>query len=467
MRQLGLDLSGQHDPVVDFSGRRRVELTVRLRAHAATLELSAESGRRACVRWQFAGEPTLAVEGHLRSLWWMVDAATWMSPRRTSDVLDSIVDWVWRESHGFHAGDRERDERELVRRCPPFLHERLRAIQRALLARCEQTAREAACLLRPSLRFDAYRLFVSDPTGRTAQLASTMPGLILWMLLLRNLGLDAVVDEGIRRIAAGEKPRKVLDALLVASGELFDEELRDRRILVERSGPWTDPADLLMPVFPPVLEDVPRSRLANASWYRALRRIFSGAAANTSLIAAFVARNARELAEISTGTGLDPWLGSAKEKLPRLGERLAALARLRGRPLSRDAGAWKTVEAALAAVDATSFIECDPSTRFPEPPYASRTGEDVAIVPLRDAGSLIDESVAMRHCVAQLTTSVLAGGHAVYHAEVRGEPLTVHLAELDGVWSLVEIAGFANRRPSRAGYREVLRWLADNLEEAS
>lgn len=91
------------------------------------------------------------------------------------------------------------------------------------------------------------------------------------------------------------------------------------------------------------------------------------------------------------------------------------------------------------------------------PPHAE---PGFTAAPLATARQVWAEGKAMRHCVGSRVPAARDHGAQLFHLEVDGAPLTAELhPRPSGRWTLVELAGAHNRRPTEPERLRVLDWV--------
>jgi hypothetical protein len=86
--------------------------------------------------------------------------------------------------------------------------------------------------------------------------------------------------------------------------------------------------------------------------------------------------------------------------------------------------------------------------------------EEYRVVQLRTAVGLVEETRAMRHCVASYAGKCIAGNASIWSLRHRaaGETTRLLTIELDRSFRAVQVRGFANRAPNSAERKILERW---------
>jgi hypothetical protein len=100
-----------------------------------------------------------------------------------------------------------------------------------------------------------------------------------------------------------------------------------------------------------------------------------------------------------------------------------------------------------------------PSIEIPRPPMETWRGEDVEIVPITSLQELSNEGLEMHNCVVSFACEIAIGWSYIYHATIKGKPLTVEVRRCHSGWTLGQVSGFANE-PVEPDQRATLNaWL--------
>ncbi|MFH1807644.1 MAG: hypothetical protein ABIJ09_02775 [Pseudomonadota bacterium] len=154
------------------------------------------------------------------------------------------------------------------------------ALDRARQHLAHQVDREAwqpASQFHRAARWNIYRLLVTDPTGRLAQLVDTCPGVLT---LLAKLEQARIPDTGrlVKAAVDGMVLRKLVDEVLevylhscALPAESEDRDRSTCRLLVMRAGPLVPAGSILPSSRGFLVDDIPRADpRTNLVWYRAM-----------------------------------------------------------------------------------------------------------------------------------------------------------------------------------------------------
>lgn len=447
---------------------RGVHLEVGLPASPSAFELS------------LAVRPAWLRSSQRRPAWWAMTAG--LPPARCRDSFRAAVEWLAR------------------RLSDPFPRERYQAFRGQLhelsvhaAGLCDPETRRLALRFRPRNRFGVYSLLSADSTGRLRQLVGTCPGTLLFLCavrdgpkptrwiasalvadLVRGARLDPALDRAVERWLDG-RPRAGFQLPLFRVPGVYcrppvePASVLSLRQLLRRSQPLTSPLDLLGPLPPLALEDVPAAVRANAAWFR----VMGQAAWATRVLALddglrdrfgrFVSKNAVVLSVLARRR--DRTAGSVLSELldycrgaGRVPSRETSPERLLDESRRWHAHLATTLqrEELLQGLGVASLTE----VAFPAGPVPDLDNGQARIRCLGNAEELFLEGREMNHCVVTRILEVLEGRSAVYAARIGDERLTVELHLGDGGPCLNEIRGPSNAAPSRAALEALRSWMA-------
>ncbi|MSP16994.1 MAG: hypothetical protein EXR73_10345 [Myxococcales bacterium] len=397
-------------------------------------------------------------------------------------------------------------ERLVARATMRDLYAQLRALAVLCADRCDPAARKLALRFGVHLRFEVYRHIVNDSTGRIGQLAASTPGALIFALALLD-GAHGVLERAGRRlldaVVAGARLDRALDDAIVAwdagtrqqrqihyePGDPTDaferlfsatpterRRLHDaQRLLIRRAGSHVASTSLFLP--PPLdfaPEDIPRTPLANARWYRVMKSgratllENAGAPGRGFPLSRYLSRHALALYQLAGRRRLRQTLFNLLDYViasGRVPSRMTDPARLltESSEWHERIGVVQNVAelAALVARDASQPALAN--LVLPPPPFPAWSDADaeVAVRPVDSVAALVAEGLRMRHCVASYAPRVAAGSSAIYSITVADKPLTAELRrDFAGAWQLGQLYGQKNRRPTQRERSALRPWLA-------
>jgi hypothetical protein len=396
----------------------------------------------------------------------------------------------------------------------------LRTIARALHARLDPAATLAALPFPRTVRFWIYATVLADASGRVAQLTRTCPGVLLLAfahLVERGFGGRAGHGEAAARVLAdavdGAPLGRLLDCAVEAwaahpfsdtpdvharvfAGASATERRRAlarQRLLVRRAAPGVWPFDLVAPTLPAFApEDLPRHPVENARWIRVaslaappLARVLEDRLRDD--LSRFVSRHALLL---GGWTRRNPVFAAVPEDgVPVVVERLAAFCTATDRrpalsanprALLADAARWydrssparrlaslleNVRTSALGEVTSVRALAGDgeflwrvANVPTPEAPTADAE-PGLTATPIRTPEALAAEATDMQHSVARLLPELAAGDVFLYSVRVGSARLTLATRRSKAGFSILELRGAHNRRPSGQERSRVARWV--------
>ncbi|NLI76502.1 MAG: hypothetical protein GX442_08675 [Candidatus Riflebacteria bacterium] len=355
----------------------------------------------------------------------------------------------------------------------------LLVLQRHLAARLIPAAAALAARFSGPLRWWVYDQVARDETGRLAQMAQVCPGL----LILANGWKERHPERQealLAMIKAGVKLAKILDAvsgMMVPS--LIPADLwPHQRVRIMRAGPLIGPAQLMRRPLPEMVgDDIPDDPPGNRAWFdlqdaaaKVVDQALVGPPRRSFL--AFLSRHAVELRNLpDKRSSLPQWLSElcdyvrATDRHPGRNTPPARLVEESRR--WHDRQEYLGVPRFLGRGGATSSIHSpkpppeQPLEPGPARPFQrwSLDGDVIHFIPT--AGDLEAESVRMQHCVTSYVLRAVAGEVQIFHAEVRGEPVTLEIVFPYGAPVLKQAKGVRNARPGEGPQQGIRIWLED------
>lgn len=348
----------------------------------------------------------------------------------------------------------------------------------------------------PSMRPWLYTQVAADRSGRLAQLASSCPGALvfayaLWVrkssqpvatdLMKGAIGgrcLRRLLREAVSNWSAASAEQGIVEEVatiqpwlrLRAAGIQERRRLEaDQRLLVRRAGPRSDPAFVLTP--PPLAfapEDIPKSALENARWFRTMKT-------SPQLSCPDAAQHETLLRRLSHFASKHFRVLHPPRQAHQIHRRMSQLIHYvlaSGRHTSRstpptrllsECSEWhRTVHDSLSVCDPVDGAPVSLRTEFGYASAGPWADSRVVVTPIRAVGDLIELGETMRNCVASRAHAALQGRCSYYSVEVDGAPITVELThEQNGRVFLSEIAGFANREVCGRELAAIEPWLSE------
>lgn len=488
-----------------------VELREQRWADRFRIELRADHEGREAPRFEIdvVARPRLMVkvrsEGPWRSWHWGLTAG--ITPV-ADDPFRAARDWLYGALTPLRPRGRNFRKRPDPDLSPTMREARARIHGAAIAAVSvlDQNARKVALRFPNHMRHWIYGCVVGDRTGRLAQLAQSCPGALTFAYALRAFGrrcgcgkalarllrrviegrpLNSVLDEAVAAWASGaqkklanpvtpETWRRAWRCLAENEGEALRALLRAQRLLIRRAGTGVPSMTLWSPPPPDFApDDIPRRKLGNARWFRAMKSLRPLLADREALgperrydMCMFVSRHALALQESEEIGNSAYWRVST----------LLDFARATNDWPKRETSVTRYLAAAetwhhqfqeirhtaqLAAETGQELVGPDGNPLpFPEPPCLGwRAGEDT-ISPLRTVKELLAEGRRMRNCVASRVGDALTGRAFLFHGIVHGKDLTIQVNVSANGYRLHESARFSNARPTASQIQVMAQFVA-------
>ena len=342
--------------------------------------------------------------------------------------------------------------------------------------------RAARAFVETATWWDIYKVATDDATGRLGQLAGACPGLLLFLLALPGKVARPVTDGVIagRRLnrllgeAAEAWMRWYVDAGPAARCRHWPPEddrrrmVTDQRVRVRRAGPLV-PREVLLTPPPPVLvpEDIPRDPGQNRDWYVVTSvwglpwtdwwRWGNMLSYQRDGLSRFLSRQWKGLCEHGQLSPADRPL----EVMQYVGH-VADYVRHTDRELDRGVGARRLVRE-LQDWEASRYQNnmYPPRTELQTHGMADWREAGDTIRPLATVGELLEESRAMKHCVASMARLGVQGQAVFLHGEIQGRPVTIEVAQFGAGFRQVDVRGRRNRLLTDEEQEVIRRWLRE------